>query len=66
MLCDRNQGEVQQDQGFEMRVQLYLYSNKATGLDIATALAVRTLGVEHTPSHRVDSQTGQVAWRTDF
>ncbi len=32
---------------------------------IATALAVRTLGVEHTPSHRVDSQTGQVACESD-
>jgi hypothetical protein len=38
MLGDRNQGEVQQDQGFEMRVQLYLYSNKATGLDITPEL----------------------------
>jgi hypothetical protein len=33
---------------------------------IATARAVRTLGVGQAPSHRVDTQTGRVAWRTDF
>ncbi|MEH2273634.1 MAG: hypothetical protein V7K40_02075 [Nostoc sp.] len=33
---------------------------------IAGAKAVRTLDVGHTPSHRVDTQTGQVAYESDF
>jgi len=35
-------------------------------LFIATAGAVRTLGVGHAPSHRVDNQTGRVACESDF
>ncbi len=33
---------------------------------IATAKAVRTLGVEHTQWHLVDNQTGRVACEFDF
>ena len=33
---------------------------------IATASAVRTPSAEHTPSHRGDTQTGQVACESDF
>jgi SRSO17 transposase len=34
--------------------------------DIATARAVRTLGVGRTPSHRVDTQTARTACEFDF
>ena len=34
--------------------------------DIATALAVRTLGVGRTPSHHVDTQTDRAACEFDF
>ncbi len=34
--------------------------------DIATARAVRTLGVGRTPSHHVDTQTDRAAYECDF
>jgi len=34
--------------------------------NIAAARAVRTLGVGHAPSHRVDNQTGRVVCEFDF
>jgi hypothetical protein len=57
----REIGEVCKDLRFR-----FIAGLQETLFDIATAKAVRTLGVEHTLWHRVDNQTGRVACEFDF